>query len=369
VPPESAEVVIVGGGAMGASVAYHLTELGVTDVVLLERAQLASGSTGKSAGGIRAQFADELNVEIALRSLAEFESFDERFGIDIGFRQVGYLFLLDSEPDLARFREALELQQAHGVPAQELSVATALERVPQLAADGLVGATFCPLDGYATPESVVQGYVQAAGARGVRVRQGEPLLGIRRRGEAVVGVETPAGRIATGTVVCTAGAWSSEIAAMAGLDLPVRGERRWMHYSPAGGGLGDETPLTVDFATGFYFHREGPGLVFGGREDSLEGIAAPASRRLPVVAELPIQASWWGFYEMSPDHNAIVGETRSPSRFLYGTGFSGHGFQQSPAVGEHLAQLVAGVEPTLDLSLFSCDRFELGAHREEPFVI
>jgi sarcosine oxidase subunit beta len=369
VPLDSAEVVIVGGGAMGASVAYHLTELGITDVVLVERGELASGSTSKSAGGIRAQFADELNIEIALRSIAEFERFGERFGIDIGLRQVGYLFLLDSEADLARFREALELQQAHGVPARELSVADALEHVPQLDPEGLVAATFCPLDGHASPESVVQGYVQAASSRGVRVRQGEPVLAIRRDAENIVGVETPVGTIATGTVVCTAGAWSSDVAAMAGLDLAVRGERRWLHYSPADGGLGRETPLTVDFATGFYFHREGPGLVFGGREDTLEKIAVPASRRLPVVAELPIQASWWGFYEMSPDHNAIVGEAESPARFLYGTGFSGHGFQQSPAVGEHLAQLVAGVEPTLDLSPFSCDRFRSGAFREEQFVI
>jgi sarcosine oxidase subunit beta len=184
-----------------------------------------------------------------------------------------------------------------------------------------------------------------------------------------VAVETPAGRIATGTVVCTAGAWSEEVAGLAGLELPVRGERRWMHYSPDSGGLGDDTPLTVDFSTSFYFHREGPGLVFGGPQQTLDELAGPASRRLPLVADVPIQASWWGYYEMSPDHNAIVGEAGSPGRFLYGTGFSGHGFQQAPAVGEHLAQLVAGVEPSLDLSAFSADRFDRGALRVEPFVI
>lgn len=367
--PESVDVVIVGGGVMGASVAYHLSELGITDVVLLERDELASGSTSKSAGGFRTQFADELNVEIALRSLAELEAFEGRFGIDIGFRQVGYLFLLDSERDVAQFRDALALQQAHGVPAQELSVAEAVAKVPQLAANGLLAATFCPLDGYATPESVVQGYAQAASTRGVRISQGEPVVAIRRRGSVIVDVETSKRRIATDTVVCTAGAWSRDVAAMAGVDLPVRGERRWLHYSRSNGGVGDDCPLTIDFSTGFYFHREGPGLVFGGREDSLEAMAGPASRRLPLVAELPIQASWWGFYEMSPDHNAIVGEASSPTRFFYGTGFSGHGFQQSPAVGEHLAQLVAGVEPTLDLSPLSLDRFSLGLLRQEQLVV
>jgi sarcosine oxidase subunit beta len=142
-----------------------------------------------------------------------------------------------------------------------------------------------------------------------------------------------------------------------------------MHYTPADGGLPHELPLTIDFATSFYFHREGPGLVFGGRERTLDELAEPAARRLPVLTELPVQSSWWGFYEMSPDHNALVGEAPEPSRFLYATGFSGHGFQQTPAVGEHLAELVAGRTPTLDLSPFSAERFARGEAREEAFVI
>src|SRR3954451_21537978 len=155
---ERADVVVVGGGAVGASVAWHLAELGITDVVLLERDTLASGSTSKSAGGIRTQFADELNVRIALRSLAELEAFEERFGVDIAFHQTGYLFLLDDEDDAARFRAALELQHAHGVPSRELTPAQALELVPQLDVEGVVAATFCPWDGHASPEAVVQGY-------------------------------------------------------------------------------------------------------------------------------------------------------------------------------------------------------------------
>jgi sarcosine oxidase subunit beta len=156
---------------------------------------------------------------------------------------------------------------------------------------------------------------------------------------------------------------------LAGLDIPVRGEARWMHFTPEDGGLPQELPLTVDFATGFYFHREGAGLVFGGREPTIEGVASHGTRRLPVLAELPIQASWWGFYEMSPDHNAIVGEVAQPRRFLYATGFSGHGFQQAPAVGEHLAELVVGAEPSLDLSPLSLDRFASGGERHERFVV
>jgi len=366
---ESAEVVIVGGGAMGTSIAYHLTEVGVTDVVLVERDELGSGSTSKAAGGIRMQFADELNIRIALRSLAEFESFEERHGVDIDFRQSGYLFLLDSEPDVARFRDALALQTSLGVPARELTPAQAAELVPQIATDGLLAATFCPLDGYATPEAVVRGYAASAAARGVRIRQRTPAEGIRVAGGEIAGVETSAGTVATKTVVCAAGVWSRDVGALAGIEIPVAGERRWMHYTPEDAGLPQKLPLTVDFSSGFYFHREGPGIAFGGREDSVEDLAGPATRRLPVLAELPVQASWWGYYEVSPDWNAIVGAAAEREGFFYATGFSGHGFQQSPAVGEHVAELVTGRAPTLDLSAFSLERFTRGELRREQFVI
>jgi sarcosine oxidase, subunit beta len=356
---EVAEVVVIGGGVTGASVAWHLRELGVSDVVLLERDTLAAGSTSRSAGGIRTQFADELNIRIALRSLDELERMD---GID--FRQHGYLFLLDDPEDVERFGAALALQHSLGVPSRELSVEEALSIVPQLDPDGLLSATYCDLDGYATPEAVVQWY-----SRGVNVRQGCTVTGIELKGTRIAAVETSAGRIATDTVVCCAGAWSSEVGAMAGIDVPVRGEPRWMWFTPRDGGLPDRLPLTIDFSSGFYFHREGQGLVFGGREQTLEELAEPAARRLPVLAELPIQSSWWGYYEVSPDHNAIVGEVRELSRFLYATGFSGHGFQQAPAVGEHVAELVAGRAPSLDLSAFSLDRFGRGEARPEAFVV
>lgn len=356
---ETAEVVVVGGGAMGASVAYHLAQLGVRDVVLLERESLSSGSTSKSAGGIRTQFSDELNVRIALRSIDEFERMD---GID--YRQHGYLFLLDRDEDVESFQAALAVQHSLGVPSRELSADEARAIVPQLETGDLRAATFCELDGYATPEAVVQWYT-----RGLDVRQGWEVTGVVVRDGQIEAVETTRGWIATGTVVCTAGVWSREVGGMAGVDLPVDGEVRWMWFCPEDGGLPQALPLTIDFSTGFYFHREGPGLVFGGRETTLEELAPIAARRLPVLAELPIQSSWWGYYEVSPDHNALVGEAPEPSRFLYATGFSGHGFQQAPAVGEHVAELVAGREPTLDLSAFDAQRFARGEARPEQFVV
>jgi sarcosine oxidase subunit beta len=364
--PKSADVVVVGGGALGASTAFHLRRLGVDDVALLERDTLASGSTSKSAGGIRAQFADELNIRISLRSLDEFERFEELTGVDIAFRQHGYLFLLDEPEDVATFRTALALQSSLGVPSRELTVAEAAALVPQLDLDGVLAATYCPRDGYASPEAVVQGYATASGAT---VLQSCPVTGIDVRDGRIHGVETARGSIATDTVVCCAGMWSRAVGALAGVELPVEGEARSMWFTPDDGGLPAELPLTIDFTTGFYFHREGPGLAFGGRERALEDVAEAAAGRLPVLAELPVQTSWWGWYDVSPDWNALVGESADVSRFLYATGFSGHGFQQAPAVGEHVAELVAGRSPTLDLSAFAADRFAHGAARPETFVV
>ena len=353
---------MIGGGALGTATAFHLRRLGVRNVVLLERDALASGSTSKAAGGIRAQFADELNIRIALRSLREFEA----MGDAISFQQHGYLFLLDNEDDVATFRAALELQASLGVPSRELTPAEARELVPQLVVDDLLAATFCPWDGYATPESVVQWYARESGAT---VRQGCAAVGIEVSGGRVVGVDTPAGRIATEVIVCCAGIWSREVGALAGVTLPVEGEARSMWFTPEDGGLPERLPLTIDFSTGFYVHREGPGLAFGGRERALEDVAEAAARRLPALVDLPVQSSWWGWYEVSPDWNALVGESREVSRFLYATGFSGHGFQQAPAVGEHLAELVVGATPSLDLTAFSAERFAGGTTRPETFVV
>jgi sarcosine oxidase, subunit beta len=344
---------------MGASVAWHLRELGAGDVLLVERDTLAAGSTSRSAGGIRMQFSDELNVRIALRSLEEFERMDS-----IDLRRHGYLFLLDRTEDVARFREALALQHSLGVPSRELSVDEALAIVPQIDPEGLLAATYCELDGYATPEAVVQWY-----ARGLDVRQGCEVTGITVEGGRIAGVDTSLGRIAAGAVVCCAGAWSREVAALAGVELPVEGEKRWMWFTPEDAGLPQQLPLTIDFTTSFYFHREGQGLVFGGKEQTLEEVAEHAARRLPALAELPVQSSWWGYYEISPDWNALVGEAAEAAGFFYATGFSGHGFQQAPAVGEHIAELVAGREPTLDLSAFDAARFGHGLARPETFVI
>ncbi|HKC28531.1 MAG TPA: FAD-binding oxidoreductase, partial [Jatrophihabitans sp.] len=241
---------------------------------------------------------------------------------------------------------------------------------PQLNADGLVGASFCPLDGYATPEAVVQGYAAAARRRGVRVRQGKGVSRVVVEHDRVIAVDVGDERIWSSVVVCAAGTASAAVAATAGVHLPVTGERRRIFFSNQSGGIPDAVPLTVDFSTGFYFHREGSGLVFAGREFEPEDLFTPATRRLPVLADLPITSSWHGDYDMSPDHNGMVGAAQEVSGFYYATGFSGHGFMLSPAVGEHLAELISGRTPTIDLTALRAERFaDVNGRRREPIVI
>ncbi len=353
---------------IGASTLYHLAAAGLTDAVLVERDSLASGSTSASAGGFRAQFSDELNIRIALRAIDRFTRFAEEFDTDIDFRQFGYLFLL-REAEVPAFRSALALQQSLGVPARLLTVDEALEFVPGTSPEGLAAATYCPMDGQATPEAVVQGYARAARRLGARTVTGCAAREILVRDGRVTGVLTDRGTIATPRVFCAAGAWSPELARTAGVELPVTPQRRYVYHTRGRGPLPRHIPLTIDFATGFYFHGEGTGLLLGGPWASAEELAPVAMARLPIVADLGIAGAWSGLYEMSPDHNAIVGASTDPAGFYYATGFSGHGFQQAPVVGEYLADLAVGREPALDLSAFAVDRFAQARPRPEANVV
>jgi sarcosine oxidase, subunit beta len=366
---ELSDVVVVGGGIVGAAALYYLARGGCERPLLLERDTLASGSTGYCAGGVRTLFSDELNVRIGLESIRRLERFGEEVGATLDLRLWGYLFLLTDAADVARFEEAIELQHRFGIDSRLLTAEEALQLVPQLAADDVLAAAFCPTAGYVTPELVVQGYVRRATELGARVEQSCPVTRIVVRDRCVAGVETARGLIETERVVCAAGVWSRELAATAGLELPVEPERRWMFFTEDAAAFPDRLPLTIDFSTGFYFHREGRALALGGREQSLEELAPLAVRRVPSLETIGVRSSWWGFYEMSPDHNAIVGAAEQPLGLFYATGFSGHGFQQGPVIGEHLAELALGLEPTFDLEPFSLTRFAEGRARLEHNVI
>ncbi len=353
--PERSDAVVIGGGVMGAAALHYLVELGCDRPVLVERETLASGSTGHCAGGVRTLFSDELNTRICEESIRRLERFPEELGQELDLRLYGYLFLLDTIEDAARFRTD---------GAAMLSPEAAQEIVPQLDVDGLVAAAFDERAGYVTPDLVVQGYARRAAERGAHLEQSCAALRIVAEHGRVVAVETERGTIATDRVILAAGVWSRELH-----ELPVEPQRRYMWFTDAAPSFPRELPLTIDFGTGFYFHREGEGLAFGGREQTLEEIAPVAARRLPELADLGVHSSWWGYYEFSPDHNALVGAAADPDGLVYATGFSGHGFQQGPVIGEHLARLALGLEPAFDLSQFDVSRFAAGVARVERNVV
>jgi sarcosine oxidase subunit beta len=380
--PPRASVVIIGGGVMGLSTAYHLARAGVTDIVLLERGEFGSGSTCKAAGGVRAQFSDAVNIELGWRSLKTFETFRESFDQEIDLRQVGYLFLLETADHVEAFEKNVALQNEIGVPSRMIEVAEAKALSPLIRTEGLLAAAFSPTDGHCTPESVVGGYARAARRAGARLERNCAVTAIMSDGGTIAEVVTERGSIATNTVICAAGAWSKDLGDMVGVQLPVEPLRRQILTTQPMPGLDPHTPFTIDFCTSFYFHGEGQGLLLGmsdphetpgfklSQSDAwLAGLGDAIERRAPAISEVGLGAGWAGLYEMTPDHNALVGEADEVSRFLYATGFSGHGFLMGPAVGEVMRDLYLGLTPIVDVSALTATRFADADLRPELNIV
>ncbi len=382
---------------MGASVAYHLARLGVTDVVLLEREKmLATGSTGRNAGGVRHQFSNDANITLSIESIALLEHFADEVGHPIDFHQDGYLFLLSSPASVETFQRNVALQRSLGVDVQWLDPAAAAALAPGLNTDGVLAATFCQRDGIADPNGVTMGFAKTAQALGVIVERDVEVTGIRLDGAHVVGVETTRGAIETRIVVNAAGPHARLIGQMAGVDVPVDPIRRHIFIAAPGvaragstgsGQAGFTVPsnhiMVIDFETTFYFHREGAGLLFGMGDrhetptfdttvqwDFLPQVIDVAVTRLPALADASISHAWAGLYEMSPDGNPILGAADGVDGLFLINGFSGHGFQHSPAAGRILADVIAGCDPHFDLTPFAAGRFaRLGAGAGERYVV
>ena len=380
--PSRASVVVIGGGVMGLSTAYHLAIAGVTDVVLVEQGELGSGSTCKAAGGVRAQFSDRVNIELGARSLRTFETFEETFGQEIDLHQIGYLFLLERPEHVEAFEKNIALQNELGVPSRLIDVAEAQALSPLITTDGLLAAAYSPTDGHCTPESVVNGYAGAARAAGARIVRNCAVTAIDSSGGAITRVVTDRGTIATDTVVCAAGAWSRGLGAMVGVDLPVEPLRRQILTTAPMSGLDPHTPFTIDFTTSFYFHGEGEGLLLGMSDPHetpgfrltesdgwLAGLGEAIRHRAPAISDVGLCAGWAGLYEMTPDHNALVGEAEGVSRFLYATGFSGHGFLMGPAIGEVMRDLYLGRPPVVDVSPLTANRLASSELRPELNIV
>ncbi len=367
------DALVVGAGIVGASVAYHLAEVGLGVAVLEAAPAPATGSTGKSAGGLRHQFALPENAQLSAESLSLLKGFSERFGVDPGYRPIGYLFLV-GEDRWPAWRAAMQGLREAGLPVQVLTLEEAEGFVPFLP-KGIAGATYGPADGVFDPPSVALGFLRAARERGARVFLEAPLIRARRQGNGWR-VETPSGVFEAPVVVNAAGAWAGEVARRAGLFLPVVPVRRAIYLTapfevPA-------WPLTVDTTSGVYFRPEGPRLLFGASNPAeppgfREGVdwqwfievLMKARARFPWFDTLGFdkKRAWWGYYAETPDKNAVLGEHPGAPGWYHAAGFSGHGAQQAPAVGRRLARAILSGSDEL------VDRFNLGRFlRDEPLV-
>ncbi|MFP1625267.1 NAD(P)/FAD-dependent oxidoreductase [Streptomyces sp. 5K101] len=381
--PSDADVVIIGGGVMGVSTAFHLAETGVDRVVVVERGDLGCGSSGKPIGGVRAQFSDPLNIALGSRSLRAYQDFPHRPGADIRLDGVGYLFLLTSAEQAADFETSVGIQNGLDVPSRMITPREARRLCPYVSTEGLVAAAYSPADGHARPGLVVKGYADAASRAGVTFATHTAVTGIDTSGDRVTAVHTDRGVIACATVVCTAGAWSGQIGGLAGIDLPVRPVRRQLAFTEPLTPPAPRIPFTIDFSSSAYFHNSDDGLLFGLADPDqpdgfdttwtpewLELFRAAVRHRAPALAGMRTTGGWAGLYEVTPDHNALIGRSGKLHNFLYATGFSGHGFLQAPAVGEIMRDLYLGRTPCVDISPLSADRFRAGSEiRPEAHVV
>lgn len=375
-------MVVIGGGVIGASIAYHLAAKGVRNVVVLERDRLGSGSTSRNAGGVRLQFSTEINVRLSQRSLPRLEQFADEMGVDPDFQQVGYLFLITNDRDAASFEDSLTLWSRLGVPARRLDQRHVHELFPEIRVDDVRFATYCEKDGHLDPTSLLNGYVARAREKGVNFREGEPVTAIDREGGRVSAVRTSSATVATATVVNAAGPWAGEVGKLVGLDLPITPLRRQIFVTDPVAGLDRDFPLTVEMATGFYFHRESGGVLMGmadpadkpGLDDSvnwkfLPTIVERALDRMPALEKANVKTGWAGFYEDTPDKHPILGHVAAVPGFVSAAGFSGHGLMHAPAAGEAIAELIVDGKTTLDISALSYDRFARGDLIREHNVI
>jgi sarcosine oxidase subunit beta len=362
---------VIGGGVMGASTAYHLARAGVRDVLLLEReAFFGLGATGRCAGGIRHQFATEINIRLSQHSLRMLDALESETGQPALVRKCGYLFVLTRAEDVSAFQRHLALQRSLGVPTEWLTGDEVRGRLPACSFPDALGGTYLASDGLADPNSVVMAYINAARRLGAHCLTGVALEGIESADGRVRAVVTTQGRIATECVVNAAGPWSAPVAALAGVVLPVQAVRRqWLTTTPLPA-LARDFPFVIDFAQSLYFHPEGQGLLSGmsnpaqapGFDQSVDATwelvhLEAAAQRLPMLERAGVASRWAGLYEVTPDAHPILGETPLDGFYVV-TGFSGHGFMHGPICGLLMAELITeGRTPTLDISTLALGRF------------
>lgn len=390
--PKTSDIVIIGGGIMGASVAYHLAQRGGVSVTLLEQEeQFGQGSTGRCAGGIRHQFSTEMNIRLSIESIKMMERFPEEIGQEIGLNLIGYLFVLDTERDFEQFKHNVALQNSLGIGSQILSVDDLHRRVPLLNLDGVVGGTIYERDGLADPNSVVQGYINKARQLG-RANPSTPIsllnqvtvTGVRVKADKVEAVITTEGEIAAGTVVITAGAWSGKIGQMMGLDIPIVPVRRQIAVTTPIPELPPDFPFVLFFGQSLYFHPESGQSILTGKSNRAEPVSfnvdvdhrwaethlLEAMHRFPLLEQADLLTQWAGLYEVTPDEQAILGKLPGLDTVVIAAGFSGHGFMHGPIVGQLMTEeILDGRARTVNIDDLRYERFALGKDVSEYNIV
>jgi len=385
--PATADVVIIGAGIVGSSIAFHLTEAGVKNVLVIEReTRQGLGSTGKSMGGVRAQFSTDVNIRMSVYSIPFFARFEEATGHPSGYRPRGYLFMATNDWHMQYLRKNHARQKSQGLKNAELVSPDDIRKVlPQLRSDDIIGGSFCPTDGFVDPESVMNGFMARAMESGAELWRGAEVTGIYTDHSTVSGVLTSNGGVSTPVVVNAAGPWAVTIARMAGVDLPVEPLRRMLVLSEPFPGLPEGLPMMIDMSSGWHFRQEGLGILMawagsdqqpGFRTDFdpafIEPVLTHAAARVPDFANLAVnpRRCWAGLYAMSPDHHAILGPAPDLRGFYFANGFSGHGVMHSPATGRILADLIVhGRTHIIDAQDLNVQRFAEGRAIEETAIL
>jgi sarcosine oxidase subunit beta len=369
--PRTAAIVVVGAGAVGSSIAYQLARRGQRDVVVLEQDAVGAGTTSKAAGGIRAQFSTETEIRISLECIQVFERFEEEFGVDIGYRKIGYLSLVADEQDLRGYEARLALQRRMGVDVRVITPKDAQAIVPALRVDDLVAAVWSPGDGMAGPAEVTNAFARRARELGARIVEGVEVTGIDLTSRRV---RTTGGDITAPVIVNAAGPRAARLARMVGVDVAVHPRRRHIFFTEPFPEIPGPTPLTTDRGSGMYFRKEmeqlliSPGDVEDVGDDMnvamdrvwQEEAVEKAIHRLPILERARIAGGWAGLRPLTPDEHAIIGWAPGVEGFFLAVGFCGHGFQHSPATGRLVAEWLLDGRPSIDLSIFDPNRFATG---------
>jgi len=382
----TADVAIIGGGIVGSSIAYHLVAAGCKNVLVIERETAqGKGSTGKSMGGVRAQFSTPVNIQMSLYSIPFYASFEERLGHPCDYRAQGYLFCATSDKHLAYLRANHEKQVAIGLKNVGLISGDDIRtQFPQLRADDIIGGSFCSTDGFVDPYSAMIGFMTWASDHGAVLWKNSTVNAIAKRHDCFE-IETTRDSISANTVVNCAGAWSAEIAKMVGIDLPVEPLRRMLVPTEPFDQFPHSAPMIIDMSNGFHFRPEARGFLLAWNDPEettgyktdfepsfIEKILTRAADRVPVFENLPVnpKRAWAGLYEMTPDHHPILGESQEVPGFFFANGFSGHGVMHSPATGKILSDLIlTGKTGLIDASLLNFARFAEGRTIHETAVL